>query len=716
LKTKLIELLKQYYGYDTFRSGQYELIEQIINGQDALGIMPTGGGKSLCYQIPALYFEDLTLIISPLISLMKDQVDTLNEMGIPSAYINSSLSQQEIEQILNQAKQGELKLLYVAPERLESEYFQSILRELKVAFLAVDEAHCVSQWGHDFRPAYLKLSNFIQSFQNRPIVATFTATATEEVKQDIIALLKLKNPFVLTKGFNRENLYFEVEKPQNKQKALFDAVQKRVDEAGIIYCSTRKNVDMVAEALNKKGYQASKYHAGLSDLERTKNQDDFLYDRSQIMVATNAFGMGIDKSNIRYVIHYNMPMSMEAYYQEAGRAGRDGLQSDCILLFNLSDVMTNKFLIQQGSESQQGIAYQKLNVMLDYCNTDKCLRSFILSYFGEQAISNCDDCSNCLNPIETTDITEEAQKIMSAIKRMNERFGAGMVTDVLRGANTKKIRDFQFDSLSTYGIMKNYQTDSIREMISFLISENFLKTEGNQYPILMLGPKAVGVLTGKESVFIKRQIHKQDASNKQESFDFRLFESLRQLRKDLAEKQNVPPFVLFSDLSLQDMARKYPRNEAEFLGVTGVGQYKSEKYGQQFLERINDYCDEHPELLANKEINQPIAHINKREAAKSTKNSHLESYELFKQGNSVAEIMKIRNLAQTTVEGHLVDCISNGMELDFDLLINKEYENQILEVIKEVGTDKLKPIKDLLPDAVSYGDIKFVIAKHAHSL
>jgi ATP-dependent DNA helicase RecQ len=436
-------LLKQYFGYDEFRSGQKEIINQILSGADVLAVMPTGAGKSICFQIPAMKMDGITVVISPLISLMKDQVDSLSQAGIKAAYINSSLSSAQLDRVISNAVNGLYRLIYVAPERLENSDFIELMKSLSISMVAVDEAHCVSQWGHDFRPSYTKIADMVAALPHRPVVAAFTATATPQVKDDIIKLLKLKNPYTLTTGFDRENLYFEVAKPKNKMQALLQYLEGNRDKSGIIYASTRKTVEMLCDRLNEAGFTAQRYHAGLSESERTQNQEDFIYDRVNIMVATNAFGMGIDKSNVSFVIHYNMPKNMESYYQEAGRAGRDGEKAECILYFSASDIITNKFFIENNSENTDKSAeYQKLNEIIDYCNTDKCLRAYILHYFGDAAAQeegNCGNCGNCNNETEQTDITVEAQKIMSCIKRAGERFGSGVICSILRGKHTQKI-------------------------------------------------------------------------------------------------------------------------------------------------------------------------------------------------------------------------------------------------------------------------------------
>ena len=445
-------LLKKFFGYDNFRPGQEEIINNILNQNDCLGIMPTGAGKSICYQIPAMILPGVTIVISPLISLMKDQVDNLNQIGIPATFINSSLSHSEYSQTINNIMHNVYKIIYVAPERLTSEAFLNLLNNLQISMFTIDEAHCVSQWGHDFRPSYREIANVIVNLKTRPVVSAFTATATNIVKEDIINLLHLQNPFTLTTGFDRANLKFSVQIPENKNKNILNFLQNQKDIPGIIYCATRKLVDSLFENLTEYGYKVSKYHGGMNESARAKSQDDFVFDRTNIMIATNAFGMGIDKSNIRYVIHYNMPKDLESYYQEAGRAGRDGDNSECILLFSRSDIVTNKFLIEQTpSENGHKVEYDKLNDIIDYCNTDRCLRKYILEYFGEIPLfENCNNCSNCLTKTETTDITVDSKKILSCIKRMNERFGSGLVTDVLKGSKSSKIKAMGFDNLSTY--------------------------------------------------------------------------------------------------------------------------------------------------------------------------------------------------------------------------------------------------------------------------
>lgn len=594
MKDKTIQILQEYFGYSEFKTGQELIIGEILSGHDVLGIMPTGAGKSLCFQIPALALEGTAIVISPLISLMKDQVDTLNEMGIKAAFINSSLDMQEYRSITAKAKKGEYKLLYIAPERLETESFWELLAQMNISLIAVDEAHCISEWGHDFRPSYTKIAGMIARLPKRPVVAALTATATIQVKEDIVRLLKLKKPYILVTGFDRENLYFEVDKPTSKFDFLLKYIKKNVANSGIVYCSTRKTVESVCKKLGEHGISATRYHAGLTDGERKANQEAFIFDKVQVIVATNAFGMGIDKSNTRYVVHYNMPKTMENYYQEAGRAGRDGERAECILLYSASDIITNKLLIENsGYNVDKTNEYKKLQEMVDYCNTDSCLRKYILSYFGEDnSPATCDNCGNCVGNIERTDITIEAQKILSCMKRTNERFGSGVITDVLKGSNTEKLKAMGFDKLSTFGLMKEYSKETIKEIIAYLIAENFIDVKGDKYPVLALNAKAYSLLKGDSELYIKRTITKEapKAKKSEHKINDDLFEKLRGLRRVIANEQNVPPFIVFSDTTLKDMCKRLPVTHAAMLEVSGVGKFKLEKYGDRFLEIIEEYA------------------------------------------------------------------------------------------------------------------------------
>jgi ATP-dependent DNA helicase RecQ len=580
------KLLKKYYGYSSFREGQEKIIHSILEGRHTLGIMPTGGGKSICYQIPALMFPGITLVISPLISLMKDQVDTLNSLGIPASFINSSLQYGEVRERITKATKGEYKLLYVAPERFESGEFLSLIDSLSISLIAIDEAHCMSQWGHDFRPSYRSIASIIKKMPIKPVVTAFTATATEEVTEDIATLLSMKKSNVYVTGFKRENLALSMVRGANKEDFIFNYIEENKDQAGIIYAATRKEVENVYLFLHKRGYSVGKYHAGLSEEERLTSQEKFLYDDLSIMVATNAFGMGIDKSNVRYVIHYNMPRNMEAYYQEAGRAGRDGEPSECTLLFSPRDIQVQKYLIEQSlaSPERKTNEYKKLQTMIDYCHTQRCLSSAILSYFGAHVSTDCGSCSSCMDDGEKMDITLEAQKIFSCVRRMNERFGVTLVAKVLKGSNDKRVRQFGFNTLPTYGLLKQYTEKEIVDLCNLLIAEGYMSLSEGQYPVIRLDLKAVDILKGEEKVFQKVQKRKQPIVQNNA-----LFEVLRQLRKEISQKDKVPPYIIFPDSTLHELSQYCPEDKVAMLAIKGVGEAKYEKYGVPFLELIQTF-------------------------------------------------------------------------------------------------------------------------------
>lgn len=583
---KARQILQKFYGYEDFRPGQKKVVESLLNRNDTVAIMPTGAGKSICFQIPALLFEGVTLVISPLISLMKDQVDSLRQLGIAAVYINSSVSKAQLYKDLQDISAGFYKIIYIAPERLTSEYLPDSFKNLNISMVAVDEAHCLSQWGHDFRPSYRNILNFTNSLRIKPIISAFTATATPEVKTDIINLLGLKQPNVFVTGFDRPNLYFSVLRGEVKDKFVIDYVKKHQDEAGIIYVGTRKDVDALQVLLEIKGVKAGRYHAGMTDEERNQMQEDFLYDNLSVMVATNAFGMGIDKPNVRYVIHYNMPKNMEAYYQEAGRAGRDGLSGNCILLYSPQDTQLQKFLISKSTESEirQQLEYKRLQSMVDYCHTPQCLRAFILHYFGEFDVEeHCDNCSNCKLEGELIDITIDAQKVLSCVYRMHERFGVKMIAEVLKGSKSAKVKQFNFERLSTYGLMKERKLKDISDLILRLSAMQYLDITESQYPVVTLNELSWQVLRGQKKVWQKMVIVKK-AKAKGE-----LFEALRSLRKELATKEKLPPYMIFSDGTLTQMATDKPTDLELMKNIRGVGEFKLQKYGEEFLTVIKSY-------------------------------------------------------------------------------------------------------------------------------
>lgn len=620
------EILKKYFGYDSLREGQEELIDEILKGRDVLGIMPTGAGKSLCYQIPALMLSGITLVVSPLISLMTDQVKALNQAGIHAAYINSSLTENQIAKALDNAKRGQYKIIYVAPERLETERFLDFALSTPISMVTVDEAHCISQWGQDFRPSYVKIISFIERLQKRPVVCAFTATATNRVKEDILCILKLQNPKVLITGFDRENLFFKVvpmQKTKDKDKEILSYVKEHSQDSGIIYCATRKNVETVWELLNGQGILAGKYHAGLTNEERKQNQNDFIYDITQVMVATNAFGMGIDKSNVRYVLHYNMPQSLENYYQEAGRAGRDGEEAECILYYSAQDVMINRFLLQSKLENSelepedvlalQENDEQRLKQMNYYCQTKECLRYYILNYFGEQKHGRCEKCGNCQAEYEDKDVTDICMDIFQCIQSQHQRYGMNVVVDTLLGRNKAKIRSLGQESNPFFGKQKNCKESFLKNIINELEQKEYLLPTRDKYMILKLSTACQQILTGEERFVIK--ISKEEIKNQQSesqskkkrtsdvltSKGLELFDKLRALRFTLAKEEAVPPYIICSDKTLTDMCVKCPGNRDEMLTVNGIGENKYEKYGERFLQEIRDFTQGQDVKLAYEE-------------------------------------------------------------------------------------------------------------------
>ncbi|WYP24807.1 DNA helicase RecQ [Alkalihalobacillus sp. FSL W8-0930] len=695
-------LLQQTFGYESFRSGQQRVISHVLNGQDTLAIMPTGGGKSICYQIPAMLLQGLTIVISPLISLMKDQVDALNELGIASTYLNSTLSAQEEFARTERIKDGQYKLVYVAPERLENFAFQRLLSSIDISLVAIDEAHCMSQWGHDFRPSYMKIPQWIEQLQPRPNVLALTATATKDVQNDLKAHLAISEDHAVVTGFARTNLSFQVMKGVDKRAFVTRFVNQRKGEPGIIYVSTRKEAEQIASHLEKKSFTCGIYHGGMSDVERATSQEDFLYDRVEMMVATNAFGMGINKSNVRYVIHYNLPKNIEAYYQEAGRAGRDGEKGDCILLFGGQDIRTQQFFIEQSDAdaTYKQNEFYKLQKMISYCHTESCLQQTILRYFGDDSDEPCGRCSNCLQQGEKQECTKEAQMVFSCIKRTRERFGTMMIAQILTGSTNQKIKQFGLDKLPTYGLMKQQTAKSVQSFIDYLVAEEYLQRTNSEYPTIELTERAVNVLLGNEQVM--RRIEPE--TKEPEELD-EVFAVLRELRKELASASGIPPYLVFSDKTLKEMSKYIPQTEEEFGSISGVGEQKKTKYAEAFIQALAPFKDKKPEM----DITLRPAKTSSNGSGK--KGNHLETATQFLNGLTIQELVNERELSERTILNHLIRAESEGMELNLASLVPEDKREQILQTAERVGAEFLRPIKDELPENYTFEEIRLVIGK-----
>ena len=711
------EVLKEYYGYDSFRERQEEIITSILEGKDVVTIMPTGGGKSICYQVPALILDGLTIVISPLISLMKDQVDNIKNMGIKSAYINSTLSENEIKSILNDVIKNEVKILYVAPERLESTEFLNLITRVKISQIAVDEAHCISQWGHDFRSSYRRISKFIDLLVYRPIITAFTATATEEVRRDIINLLRLNEPKIFITGFDRKNLKITIEKAVVKKQYILDYINSSEGASGIIYCATRKDVDIIYEMLIANNIKGERYHAGLNDEERRLAQERFIYDQANVMVATNAFGMGIDKPDIRYVIHYNMPKSLEGYYQEIGRAGRDGEESECIMLFSPSDVQTQRYIIDIGTSNgvRKVKEYAKLQTMVNLIYTQECYRKYILNYFGEEYEGNCNKCSNCDTEQSKEDKTIDAQKVISCVYRVKRGYGVGMLVDVLRGSKNKKLLDLKLNEVSTYGIMKDYSKDNLTEFINTLIALGYLNY-GGEYPVVSLNNNSMDIVKGKRTVWIRE--HKINKASF--TVDNELFEILRRLRHEIAVSEKVPPYMVFGDSTLKELSSRMPVDKEQMLEVSGVGERKYDKYGQRFIEKIMNYLNSNNiNHIWISKVKSDISIEEKKNNIEGSKNikekSYINTVEMLRVCGSLRKTAGERELTLTTIISHVEKYISEGNSIDFKIdfsdIFNEQDEEIVKEVIKNVGFNKLKAIKEQVPSNISYDVIKGIILK-----
>lgn len=707
------KILQTYFGYETFRPGQKQVIDYVLNKKNTLAVMPTGGGKSLCYQIPGLALDGTAIIISPLISLMKDQVDALQALDIPATFINSSLTAAEQQERLEKMARGFYKFVYVAPERFESSFFMNRVSQIQISLVAFDEAHCISQWGHDFRPSYRSIVPNLSQLPNIPLFMALTATATGEVISDIQRLLNIEPEYIVNTGFKRDNLSFHIVKGRDRATYVRSFLEKRPDESGIIYTATRRQADSLYDQLTRRGIKAEKYHAGLTEEERKQAQAAFIHDEKNIMIATNAFGMGIDKSNVRYVIHYAMPMNIESYYQEAGRAGRDGEASDCILLFSPQDVQLQKFLIEQSlmDEAAQQHEYRKLQAMINYCHTHGCLTTFILDYFNNTTTNEtCGHCSNCVERQEKTDITEEAQMILSCVKRMGERFGVGMTAKVLRGSKDKKIRELNLHQLSTYGLLSAYTERELTEWIHFLIAEQLLSTEEGKYPTLRLNHQSVDVLKGKKQVWM---FTPKVPTQADDDYYKDLFEDLRKLRKQEADDRDVPPYVLFSDATLKELSRYLPETKEDMLEIKGIGERKYEQFGELFLNVIKDWLEKNPNAEKRIQISSSTKGPRpKKQKTTDNRPSHLISYQHFQSGKSIKEIAAIRDMSLQTIEGHIFKAFGQGYPIAWNIFFNEEEEAEVLKVRKEIEEPRLKPLREALPEGYDYTKIKAVLVKN----
>jgi ATP-dependent DNA helicase RecQ len=704
------EILRRYFGYSEFRQLQQDIILDVLKGNDVLVLMPTGGGKSLCYQYPSLLFKGLTVVVSPLISLMKNQVDSLRSNGIPAEYLNSSLNQEEIKKIRSALMQNRIKLLYIAPERLAIPAFLSFLKGLDISLFAIDEAHCISEWGHDFRPEYRQLKLISASFPDVPIIA-LTATATMKVREDILNQLELRDARKYIAGFNRENLVYYVRTKQDAFKQIVEFLRTKPRESGIIYCYSRKNVDALTENLKYAGFRALPYHAGLSPDVRSKNQEKFLKDDVEILVATIAFGMGIDKPNIRFVIHHDLPKNLEAYYQETGRAGRDGLRSDCVLFYSYGDRQKIEYFINQmTNEKERLIAHNKLMEIINFCETTVCRRKLLLGYFGEDYKENkCSGCDNCLTPKEEIEATGEILTILSCVRELDEKFGINYCIDVLTASKSIRVMQNGHAALRSYGSGNNLPKKMWHGFIRELLQRDYLNLDG-EYPVLKLCQKGRDLLSGSngnmttEKIFLVKPQVVEKPANKQtgrtnlvedDADDRGLFDALRTLRKTLADAQNYPPYMIFNDSSLKQMAAKRPCTPEDFRKITGVGDKKLESYGSIFISEIKRFCEKQGE------ISQPV----------KKRPSELVTLEMLGQGMDLDMITITRNLSLNTIYGHIENLILSGENIDIERFVSKEKIKTISSAIFEIGGGALKPIKDRLGDNISYGEIRLVSAQ-----
>ncbi len=711
---QLVDTLKKVFGFEAFRPNQEAIIENILNKKDVFAVMPTGGGKSLCYQLPARIMKGTIVVISPLISLMKDQVDAAAENGISAAFINSSLSPGEASAVYRRLRDHSLELLYIAPERFAIPGFQEILSAVQVPLFAVDEAHCISEWGHDFRPDYLSLSGIAETFPDTP-VAAFTATATKKVQEDIIGKLGLRSPFTVRASFNRPNLFYRVKAKRGLESQLLEFLADHAGEPGIIYRTTRDSVDALAGTLTDNGIKALPYHAGLTQKERKKNQEAFNRDEAGIIVATIAFGMGIDKSNVRFVIHADLPKNIEGYYQETGRAGRDGEPAECILFFGREDIPRIRYFIDRiPDDRERAIATEKLYQMVRYASHNVCRRSHLLGYFGEDyGGESCNACDICTGIVEKVDITVDAQILMSAVSRTGQRFGIRHIIDIVTGADTRRIRELRHNEIKTYGAGSHRDKKHWQFIVDELLAQDTICQDGDRYPVLKLTEKGRGILFGKEKI---SALKRQEPEKKQragrggefEPYDEELFSRLRALRKKLADEQQVPPYIIFSDRSLHEMCRYYPSSLSEMAEISGVGDAKLQRYGDGFTRAIKTYLDENPGISIPER--QPFALPERQKSQRPPGETIQKTYELFKKGHSAGEIAKMRNLAISTITGHLEQLIMDGRDIDMDRLVDAGKRDEIGKLFLTLQSWQLNPVIEHFRGAVSYDEAKFARA------